>query len=80
MDAPTARQLEVLDFMLGYQAEHGMPPTVREIATAFGFTSTNSVASHLLLLAKKGLVRHRPGVSRAWRALEQQPHEETTTP
>jgi repressor LexA len=68
---PTARQLEVHDFMCRYHAEHSMWPTVREIATELGFVSTYASVCHLRALEKKGLVRHREGFARGWIAIEQ---------
>lgn len=70
MKAPTDKQLEILEFMRAYQREHGMPPTTREIATEFGWKSLNTVISALWLMAKKGLVEHRPRIARGWRALQ----------
>lgn len=66
---PTERQLELHRFMLAYQAEHGMPPTLREIAEAFGFASVTAAHAHMVLMAKKGLVKHRPKTARGWLAL-----------
>lgn len=66
---PTDRQLEVLEFMRRFQRENHMPPTVREIANEFGWTSTNAAVDHLSLLARKHLVVHRPRTARGWRAL-----------
>jgi repressor LexA len=70
MNAPTDRQLEVLEFMRRYQREHSMPPTLREICTEFSWKAHFSAISHLRALAKKGLVQHRPNVSRGWLALQ----------
>jgi len=41
-----------------------MPPTVREIASALGFASTNAVAGHITALLRKGLLEKMPGKSR----------------
>lgn len=67
--ALTDRQNEIHEYMLAYQAEHGMPPTVREIAEHFGFTSTNGVIDHLKALERKGHVKHRELIARGWRAV-----------
>ncbi len=64
---PSARQLEILAFMKSYIAEHGMPPTITEIAKAHGIASTNAVSETLVRLRKIGLVRHTPMASRGWR-------------
>lgn len=71
MTAPTARQLAILEWMRAYQAEHSMPPTIREIGEHFGIRSLNGVHDHLVRLAKKGFVRSRgPAMSRGWVAAD----------
>ena len=73
MTAPTVRQLEVHETMLRFFAEHGLWPTVRELAELLGISSTNGVVDFLKALQKKGLVRHhRAGASRAWVAIQPQ--------
>lgn len=64
---PTQIQLDTLAFMHAFIAEHGYPPTVREIALHFGLRSMNAVISRLLLMQRKGLVRNTPRASRGWR-------------
>jgi repressor LexA len=54
----TARQREVLDFVRIFAAQHGYPPTVREIGAHFGFVP-RSVFDHLEALEKKGYLRRR---------------------
>ena len=50
----------MLDFVRRYLEEHGVAPTLREIAAAFGFSSTASAQKHVLELERKGwLHRHR---------------------
>lgn len=66
MKAPTARQLEILAYMRVYTAKHGLPPSMREIATALGMTSTNAVSDHLKSMHRKGMVTHAPGRARAY--------------
>ena len=60
----TARQSVVYDFIVEFLGKEGMPPTVREVATALGFKSLNSVREHLRLIEKKGFVELRAGVAR----------------
>ncbi len=59
MDAPTTRQLEVLDVI----AKAEVPPTYREIADKLGVKSTNSVADNILALERKGCVSRQAGPS-----------------
>ena len=53
----TNRQQEVLDFIRDFTRSHGYPPTMREISSEFGFSSTNAAASHVKALEKKGVIR-----------------------
>src|SRR3989449_5228207 len=64
----TCRQREVLDFMRGFQARHGVPPTVREIGERFRITPRASF-DHLRALERKGQLQRRPSVGRTSRAL-----------
>lgn len=52
----TERQEAVLDYLRDYQAREGVPPSTRQIAKHFGFTSQTSAVQHLRALAKRGLV------------------------
>lgn len=52
----TKREQGVLDWIKSFQQAQGGYPTYREIQTAFGFSSINSVAQYLKQLAKKGFV------------------------
>lgn len=70
MTPPTARQLEIYEFMRKFNRQTGIWPTVREICDEFDFASTNGANDHLLAMQRKGLVRHRPGCARGWIAVE----------
>src|SRR5215211_4881396 len=61
----TKRQREIFDFVKGYSAKHGYPPTVRDIGKAIGLTSSSTVHAHLANLEKLGLVRRDPTKPRA---------------
>lgn len=52
----TSRQREILAWVKGFIRDHGMPPTVREIGTAFGIKSS-SVFELLKALERKGQLR-----------------------
>jgi SOS-response transcriptional repressor LexA len=64
---PTPRQLEILEYLRAYVAEHRMPPTIREICRFF-HVNTNAAMCHLRSMQRKGMVEHT-GVyrSRGWR-------------
>ena len=53
-DGLTARQRNVLDYVIEYQDEHGFPPSMREIGEFFQIRSTNGVSDHLRALERKG--------------------------
>lgn len=53
----TERQEEILDYIVGYQREHGIPPSSRIIKRHFNFASHTSALKHLRALAEKGAVR-----------------------
>lgn len=67
MSAPTVGQKRVLAFIKAFQAEHGMPPTLREICQHIGATSTNAASTFVRGLIRKGLLERRPMIARGLR-------------
>ncbi len=61
----TTRQREILAFVNDHSAQHGYPPTVREIGSAVGLTSSSTVHAHLANLERLGLLRRDPAKPRA---------------
>jgi repressor LexA len=61
----TKRQQEIFDFVKRHVAEHGYPPTVRDIGKAIGLTSSSTVHAHLGNLERLGLLRRDPTKPRA---------------
>jgi repressor LexA len=61
----TKRQQEIFDYIKRYAAEHGYPPTVRDIGKAIGLNSSSTVHAHLANLEKIGLLRRDPTKPRA---------------
>ena len=61
----TRRQQQILDFIVAEVGAKGYPPSVREIGTAVGLSSSSTVHSHLGALEKKGLVKRDPSKPRA---------------
>jgi repressor LexA len=59
---PTARQGEVLAFFAAFAAEHGYPPTLRELARHLGVTSSNGASDHVRLLIRKGYLQRPLGL------------------
>src|SRR4249919_550516 len=63
----TARQQAVLDFVRERIAVDGMPPTLAEIASRFGFRQARAAAKHLLALEARGYLTLLPGKARGIR-------------
>ena len=61
----TDRQQAVLDCLRSYAAEHGYPPTVREIGALLGLASSSTVHSHLAALERAGIIERDPTKPRA---------------
>jgi len=61
----TRRQGQILDFIRQRIECAGYPPTVREIAFVFDFSSPNAATYHLNALERRGLIRREPGKARA---------------
>jgi repressor LexA len=64
-DGLTSRQRRIMEFIRGWVAQHGYPPSVREIGEAVDLVSPSSVAYQLKELEKKGLLRRDPNRPRA---------------
>ncbi len=62
----TKRQQEVFTFIEHTRARDGHSPTLREIATFFGFRSPKAAADHVTALQRKGVLS---GVARKARAI-----------
>ena len=65
----TKRQQEIFDFIKRYSAQHGYPPTVRDIGQAIGLTSSSTVHAHLANLERLGVLRRDPTKPRAMEVL-----------
>ena len=59
------KQMAVLSYIHKQVEEQGYPPTVREIGTAVGLSSTSTVHGHINRLIKKGLLTKDPSKPRA---------------
>jgi len=66
----TKRQQEIFDYIKRYSAQHGYPPTVRDIGKAVGLASSSTVHAHLANLEKLGLLRRDPSKPRAIELLD----------
>lgn len=70
----TEKQEAILDYIRSVQAEHGMPPSTRQIQRQFGYSSQNAAMNHLRSLSRKGHLHQ--GDSGTWglKAREVQAH------
>ncbi len=67
MTVLTDRQQAILDFVTTQVEAQGLPPTLAEIASAFGFRQTRGAHKHLLALEAKGYLVLLPGKARGIR-------------
>ena len=67
MQEPTQRQKQVLVLVRDYIAQHGYPPTKRELADILGVSSATGVSDILDAAERKGLVVLVPFISRGIR-------------
>lgn len=67
----TVRQAEVLGFIKSHMAKKGYAPTLREIRTFLGCSSTNGPSDHLKALVRKGYITRDGMASRAIRLVDQ---------
>lgn len=61
----TSKQQEILSFIYDEIKTNQLPPSVREIASKFGFASPRSAQDHLKALVNKGFIRISEKKSRA---------------
>ncbi len=66
----SARQQAILDFIRGFVRDHGYPPTVREIGTNVGISSTSVVDYNLRILTERGYVKRDQEISRGISVIE----------
>lgn len=52
----TAKQEDILNFLVDYVEENGYPPSIREIGTEFKISSLRGVTVHLDALQRKGYI------------------------
>ncbi|MDO4903547.1 MAG: transcriptional repressor LexA [Limosilactobacillus sp.] len=60
-----SKQLAVLGYIHKQVEDHGYPPTVREICTAVGLSSTSTVHGHINRLIEGGFLQKDPSKPRA---------------
>lgn len=65
--ALTKTQAKVLAFVEQASAQDGRPPTMREVADHFGWSSTSTAQQHLAALERKGRLSRTPNSPRSLR-------------
>jgi repressor LexA len=65
----TARQRQILQFILHHIETKGYPPTVREIGEAVNLSSSSTVHAHLRSLEEAGLIKRDAVLTRAIKLL-----------
>ncbi|MEO6913247.1 MAG: transcriptional repressor LexA [Candidatus Baltobacteraceae bacterium] len=75
--ATTDRQQRIMDVIHQFTAEHGYPPSVREIGERVGLSSSSTVQSHLKTLERRGMISRDPTKPRALRSEVDRPITET---
>ncbi len=69
IDKPaTERQQRILETIQVFTAQHGYPPSVREIGELVGLSSSSTIHAHLKALEKRGLISRDPTKPRAMRS------------
>jgi len=76
----SSRQQAVLDYIRAFLEERGYPPSVREIVTGCGISSTSVAAFHLKRLEAKGYLRRHPDISRGLELAALPDSEDSTVP
>lgn len=69
-EAQNGKQLDILNFIKKQVSEKGYPPSVREICTGVGLSSTSTVHGHLERMEKKGLIKRDKTKTRAIEIIE----------
>jgi repressor LexA len=64
----TERQRRILEIIRDFTAEHGYPPSVREIGERVGLSSSSTIHAHLKALERRGLISRDPTKPRALRS------------
>ena len=59
------KQQQIYDYIIAFSAEHGYPPSVREIGAAVGLRSPSTVHFHLKGLETAGLITKAEGKTRS---------------
>ena len=73
MKTLSSRQRSIIDFVNRFWLDSSYPPTVRDIVSGCGISSTSVVDYNLDILEKEGYIRRHPGISRGIELITQSP-------
>ncbi len=73
MKVLSSKQQRIIDFIRSFLADRGYPPTVRDIVSGCGISSTSVVAYNLDILKNEGYIRRHREVSRGIELLARSP-------
>jgi len=65
MNTLSPKQQQIYDYIVSFQADHGYPPSVREIGEHVGLKSPSTVHFHMKKLEAEGYIRKADGKTRA---------------
>ena len=65
MKTLSPKQQQIYDYIISFSAEHGYPPSVREIGAYVGLKSPSTVHFHLKGLESAGLITKAEGKTRS---------------
>ena len=67
MNAASPRQIQILQFIRDYWAEHNHGPSIRDVGTGVGLASTSAVTYQLERMRSAGLIEQDPLLARTIR-------------
>lgn len=70
MRKPSTKQMTILSFLQEYMRDHSYPPSIREICSGCGISSTSVVEYNLNLLERAGYIRRDREISRGIELIE----------
>ncbi len=77
MKALSDKQQRIIDFIHCFMVDQGYPPTIRDIVSGCGISSTSVVDYNLDILERSGYIRRHPEVSRGIELINRSPASQT---
>ena len=73
MKTLSSKQQHIIDFIRHFWIDWGYPPTIRDMVSGCGISSTSVVNYNLNILEREGYIRRHPEVSRGIELLDRSP-------